>query len=371
MLNNNNEPKILFVFTASPSYESLLSTMSGKLFDASARYCDCHALLLINGQMIAPVPKHVVYLNNKKSVRSIPFLREFIQIVRVSAWLRKHKYDLVVLGGTPSRTKMIFWYPLFNPCRRFAVLMSTPSVNKEAWLRYFLDKLLQFNLLFFRNILVPHAWPFERFSFPKAKARFYEIGFQDYGYAAKDFSTLKLLYLGYIRGRDIDKTIEGIAIFIQTNPDAKITYDIAGKDDPEIAAKMKSAVSKFKLDSIVSYHGFLSNQALAELVKKSNVGVCFVPQNGVFGYTSTKTMEYLIAGLPVLGTYGKFREEVINDTNGILHQDNPQAFADALEKVFHKRYTYKPEEIRATYLHLTMDEKIRSSFVPLLESIAK
>lgn len=365
------ETRILFVFTTSDSYEGLITTMSGKFFAVSTRYCACHALLMVEDIKKQPKQENLLYISPGRSLSKIPYLREFDQVLRVSAWLRKNRYDLVVLGGAPSRTKMIFWYPLLNPALRFAVLMATPSVNKQAWLRSYLDILLRFNLLFFRNILVPHGWPFERFKFPKYKARFYDIGFQDYGFAPKDYSTLKLVYLGYIRGRDIHKTIEGLAIFIRKNPDAKITYDIAGKDDPEIADKITRTISNFKLDKLVSYHGFLSNDALADLVKKSNIGVCFVPQNGAFGYTSTKTMEYLIAGLPVLGTKSKFREEVINESNGILHEDNPQAFAEALERLHNNRFSYKPEEIRAANLPLAMDEKIRSSFVPLLKSIAQ
>lgn len=363
--------KYLFVFTSSRSYQGLISTMSGKYFIFSSRCCACHAVLFANDNENHHQQENIIYLKIRRSLSRIPYLREFDQVLRVSGWLRKSRYDLVVLSGAPSRTKMIFWYPLLNPRQRFAVMMATPSVHKEAWLRWYLDKLLKFNLLFFRHILVPDTWPFDRFKFPEAKARFYEIGFQDYGFAPKDFSTLKLVYLGYIRGRDIHKTIEGLAIFIRKNPDAKITFDIAGKDDPEIADKITRTISNFKLDKLVSYHGFLSNDALAELVKKSNIGVCFVPQNGVFGYTSTKTMEYLIAGLPVLGTRSKFREEVINESNGILHDDNPQAFADALAAMYHNRFSYKPDEIRAAHMHLRMDEKIRCSFVPLLESIAR
>ncbi len=371
MPQSEKKAMILFVFTASSSYERLITTMVGKFFTASTRYCNCQALLMVYNANNLPKHEKVKYLNACSRLRKIPYLREFDQVIRVISWLKGEKYDLVVLGGAPSRTKMIFWYPLLNPRQRFAVMMATPSVNKEAWLRWYLDKLLQFNLLFFHHILVPVTWPFDRFSFPKAKARFYEIGFQDYGFAQKDYNTLKLIYLGYIRGREIEKTIDGFALFVQKYPDANVTYDIAGKDDPEIAAMMRDTISRSKLDSIVTYHGFLSNEALAELVKKSNAGVCYIPLNGRFEFTSTKTIEYLIAGLPVIGTNSKYVRMHIDDSNGILHEDNPQAFADALRAMYNNRFSYKPDEIRATHLHLRMDEKIRSSFVPLLESIAR
>ena len=223
--------------------------------------------------------------------------------------------------------------------------------------------------MLFNNLMVPRAWRHDRLRLPKRKLRYYELGFNDFGFAAKDLSTLKLVYLGVFGGREIERTIEGLAIFLSKNKDAKVTYEIAGKNKPQEAESIKNAIKKHKLESIVRFHGFLSQEEAAKLIQDSNIGVSYIPINEIYGYASTKTIEYLIAGLPVIATQSKFREEYINESNGILHQDNALAFAEALEYVYYRRLEYKPEEIRKSILHLSNEQKVKNSFLPLLESL--
>ncbi|MDD2228307.1 MAG: glycosyltransferase [Candidatus Cloacimonetes bacterium] len=368
MTEETKNDMIVFVYRDF-NEDDLRASMTGKFFFASTKYCNCHAAVYHNNRVDDGGSESITHIRGIRSFRYIPFVKDSFEAFRMVQWIKKKHPILVILSGATCRGKSIYLYRLLLPKQTFAVLMATPSVNRNAWYRWYLNTLLKLNLHFFENILVTKSWPFERFRFALRKARYFEIGFQDFGFQTKDYSSLKLIYLGYIDGREIEKTVEGLALFLKKNKSVVVSYDIIGKDNPLVASKMKEAIASHKLQDVVKYHGFQPNEELARLVRKANIGVCFVPQNGIFGYTSTKTIEYLIAGLPVIGTRSEFRQKYINDTNGVLHDDNPIAFANALELINAMRFTYKPEIIRSQHLDLSMDKKIQESFVPLLKSL--
>jgi len=360
--------KILYLFTGYEAHDldKLKASCYGRSFINSSKNGNVRAIVCNFSNEEIPDTDTIDYVKcNRKLAKARVFT-----ISKVANRIRKIKPDLVVMGGAPDKVDLRFLFRIFCPQQRFAVVMATPSVSSKRWLGRYQNSLLKFNLLFFNNILITKEWRFDRMTLPRRKIRYYELGFYDFGYEPKDFSVLKLVYLGVFTGREIEKTIQGLALFLRTNPNAKISYDIAGKDTPQQAELMKQTIHDCGLQDIVKYHGFLPQEEASKLIKSCNVGVSYVPNNGVFGYSSTKTIEYLISGLPVIGTSSVFKEQFINDSNGVLHEDNAEAFAKALETINARRYDYDSAVIRKMHLHLTSESKSKNGLLPLLKSLA-
>lgn len=369
MTTCNQKPKILFVLSGVSTLTQLEATMIGKYFFHLSRVAEVKTALITKPDLNQTAHQSIRYISQPNWVKHSGLFLTLFSTYQYLKWMKAEKFDLVVLSGAPARIKIIFLFPILRPNEKYAILMATPSVNKQKWMRWFLDSIIKFNLLFFNNILIPPTWPFDRFYFSKRKARYYELGFFDYGFKDKSLDSLRLVYVGYVRGRDIDKTIMGLSMFLASNPEASISYDIVGKDDPETAQKMKGLIYELNLQSIVSYHGFQPTDRLALIVQNANVGVCFVPQCIQFEHTSTKTLEYLIAGLPVIGTYSEFRSKYVNDSTGVLHQDTPEAFASALASVYENRFKYDARAIRDSHIKYSISAMIESSFLSALQGI--
>lgn len=359
----------MFVLSGVSTITQLEATMIGKYFFHLSRVAEVKTALITKPDQNQTEHQSIRYISQPNWVKYSGLFLTLFSTIQYLKWMKAEKFDLVVLSGAPARIKIIFLFPFLRPNEKYAILMATPSVNKQKWMRWFFDSILKFNLMFFDNILIPPNWPFDRFYFPKRKARYYDLGFFDYGFRDKDYAGLKLVYVGYVSGRDIDKTIMGLSMFLALNPEASISYDIVGKDDPATAHKMKSLINELNLQNIVHYHGFQPTDMVANIVQEANVGICFVPLNGQFGHTSTKTLEYLIAGLPVIGTFSEFRSKYVNDSTGVLHQDTPEAFASALARVYESRFKYDAKAIRDSHIKYSISAMIESSFLSALQGI--
>ena len=74
----------------------------------------------------------------------------------------------------------------------------------------------------------------------------------------KDFSQLKLLYVGTLNGRNITQTVDGLHIFLQKNPSCtNISYDIIG-DGAEFE-QLNNKIQQLKLTEIITLHGRITS----------------------------------------------------------------------------------------------------------------
>jgi len=267
------------------------------------------------------------------------------------------------MSGAPRKQDFRFMYPLLTPRQKYVVFMATPSVDQRRFYRFLMNKSLQVNMSFFSHLVIERYWRHDFLKLPYKKLKVIDPGFYDFGFAAKDFSSLRLVYVGVLCGRGIENTIEGLALFIHRNSTAKITYDIFGKAKPSEIYSLRKVISKHSLSSTVKCHGFLTQSEGSRLIQGCNVGVAYTANTGYYGHSSAKTLEYLIAGLPVIATSSPFKNDFINDSNGVIHDDNPEDFSRALEIVYSRRFEYMPEKIREVNLHFSMDKIVKNQIV--------
>lgn len=183
----------------------------------------------------------------------------------------------------------------------------------------------------------------------------------------KEFNSIRLLYVGTFSGRNLDKTLLGLKLWLDSNPDSKLSYDIIGDGGGNELEELKYLSSKLKLDSIVKFHGRLPYDELKPFFDICNVGVSFVPITDYYDYQPpTKAYEYSLSGLYVIGTKTQAQQQIINEDNGILIDDNAVSFCNALNYINTNLENISEKKIRNALKEFTWANIVNSNLRPFL-----
>jgi len=185
----------------------------------------------------------------------------------------------------------------------------------------------------------------------------------------KDFNQINLLYVGTLNGRKIEDTIKGCKLFSEKYPDCYFIYDIVGDGKGNILEKLTNIIEDDKLSDKIILHGFIPNNKLKPFFDKSNVGISYVPITDYYNHQPpTKTYEYILSGLFTIATNTYSNREVINNVNGVLIEDTPEDFSQALEFI-HLNRNFDSKNIRETLIEHTWEKIVNSKLIPILENI--
>lgn len=183
---------------------------------------------------------------------------------------------------------------------------------------------------------------------------------------SKDFNNLRLLYVGTLFNRNILQTVIGVHLFRKEYPDIPITYDIIGSGKG--AEEIERYISDNHLDDVVCLHGRISHDQLTPFFDRCNIGVSYVPIVDYYNFQPpTKTFEYVLSGLYCIATNTFANREVVFDDNGILINDTPIDFKDALYKVYQKRLLLDSDKIRKTVINFLWSNLINKYLCPILD----
>lgn len=175
---------------------------------------------------------------------------------------------------------------------------------------------------------------------------------------------LRLLYVGTLFNRDIDKTIKGLGIALKQVPDLKIHYDIVGSGCLEDEEAIVTAIQKYNLQDIVTMHGYIKHNQIANYLEKCNIGISFVPITDYYQYQpATKTFEYILSGLFTIATETYSNKEVVTPSNGILIKDTPEAFADAIIQIWAMRESLDSKCIQSTLTNYQWENIVRNDLL--------
>lgn len=164
-----------------------------------------------------------------------------------------------------------------------------------------------------------------------------------------DADDIQLLYVGTFKGRYLEKTVLGLARYLDAHPEMRdrVHYHIVGAGDGE--DKILDAIAATRLAGNVTMHGYVPTNELRRYLEHCNVGVSFVPVCSRYNLQHpTKTYEYISAGMPVIATATAANGEIVNPTNGVLTPDTPEGFAHGLEQVVERFGEYDSAAIKAT-----------------------
>ena len=276
-----------------------------------------------------------------------------------------NKCDLVCMNIMPDYEDLfLFLYRLFFPFQKFYLTLCTPLGNKK-----FIKTVFSYNLKCFRYIGGDSPMLRKELGLNNRFLYNGSLGYIDsYGFMIREFKEMHLVYIGV--NRELWKTVKGFSSFARKNPEVICSYDIIGSGRPHEIKMLESEIDLCSDCCSVRYHGFLPLEEIKAIFRKSNVGISFVPMIKMYENVSvTKTVEYLLCGMPVIATRVSFNNELICDVSGVLCDDSSESFADALQTFWNNRNRFDSADIRSRYEYLLSENVIRNSLIPDLKKI--
>jgi glycosyltransferase involved in cell wall biosynthesis len=248
----------------------------------------------------------------------------------------------------------------------------TGSIKTSYWRRWIEDALLICESKVFRHVVVLSESLARKLGLTPGRYRVLPLGADVLADNEKRFDALRLLYVGTLSGRQIEKTILGFAEFHRRHKgEIEMSYTIAGDGYRGELDQLKHLADELGLGEVVKCLGFVNHADLAPYWRDCNVGVSFIPINDIYDcQPATKTFEYLLAGMPVIATGTLENARVVNQDNGVLIDDSAQAFCNGIETIWLNRSKYNSGSVRATSASYRWKNIVYENLLPYLASQA-
>lgn len=182
----------------------------------------------------------------------------------------------------------------------------------------------------------------------------------------KNFSLMKLIYVGTITNRNINETVEGFKQFQLVN-NVQMSYDIFGSGIESDEKKLIEAIGDSKN---ICFHGYKHHSEIKKYFDECTIGVSYVPITSYFNVQPpTKTFEYILSGIFCIATKTYENRKIITPQNGVLCDDNSEGFFNALEVILTNKKNYDSELIRGSLIDHTWKNIVETKLKPLLNKI--
>lgn len=292
-----------------------------------------------------------------KILRHLRFFRAFLKI------LTKGEHKVVIF----KYFRFVSLYRCFFPFKKIFIDIRTGSLRGKDWSRHLENLIIKLETLFFSHILVLSGGLSLRLGLPVSKTTVVPLGAFRRESSPKDFSELRLLYIGSLNNRRVHDTVSGLALFAEKSP-AVVSYDIIGFGSNAEETRLMKTIKDHGLERIVHFHGRLYGDSLHPFLDRCNTGVAFVPlTKGYDVQPVTKLFEFMLSGIPVIATATAENRRVVNAGNGILIEDSPVDFARGLEEFFGKRDNWDQDLIKDSVKDYDWERIVWDKLVPLFQ----
>lgn len=240
-----------------------------------------------------------------------------------------------------------FLIKLFCPRIRFVFDIRSGFVSENKLLRLLYDGTMRLESIFFRHVTVITRSLARKLRL-ESKAKILPLGSLSITEQVKSFDSLNLIYVGTLSKRNIEKTITGFANFLKTTRQPEnCSYTIIGSGYKGEEDQLRALAAKYGIESQVKVTGYLPFTELEGYFVKANIGVSFIPITPYFDVQPpTKTFDYLLSGMAVIGTATTENKLYINDSNGVLIDDTAESFKDGIHYIQGKTSEFSSERIR-------------------------
>lgn len=266
----------------------------------------------------------------------------------------------IILDKTSSRRTIIFLQyfkgistviRLLRPHNPIVLDIRTGSDDQSRVKRYIQDLNMKLECKFFRNITIISESLASKIGLAQ-RATLLPLGADVISHTEKHYDRLDLLYVGSLYNRNIDKAVEGFARFyMEYKQKLSIKFTIIGEGLGDETALLKKCAREQGLEDIVQILGMVPHNQLQKYFDTHNIGVSYIPMTDYYDVQPpTKTFEYLLSGLVVIGTATSENRLVINNSNGILTNDSTEGFYSGLVELSTKLKTFDSTSIRQNAL---------------------
>lgn len=246
----------------------------------------------------------------------------------------------------------------------------TGDLKSNTLIRFMNNLFFRFDALFFDKVTIVSPGLQKIMGFNASNSTVLPLGADIISTSVHTYNRLDLLYVGIIHIRNIHQTIEGLGMYLQKYPDHRnmVSYTIIGfGPDPDIE-RIFNAIQKWNLTGIVRYLGRKKYTELQGYFDTCNIGISYIPMVPYYQHQpATKTFEYVLSGLFTIATNTHENRKVINVQNGILCEDSPESFCDAVEKLVGMRPNINEGSIRNSLSDFSWESIIRKTLIPILD----
>jgi glycosyltransferase involved in cell wall biosynthesis len=282
----------------------------------------------------------IVYVSRAGNI----LVRNLRYILAALSYLRRHCVDICFIKYFRgcSILRLVF------PWKKFVFDIRTGYIKQNILSGLVYDFFLRIESIFFSHVTIISISLAKKLKLQK-KSSLLPLGSIQLSDTIKDFFKIKLLYVGTLSNRQIEKTIQGIYTVLQNKQieTFPLIYTIIGDGDQDELEQLKALVNRLKLGNQVKLLGRIPFDQLKPYFDTHNTGVSFVPIIPCFDFQPvTKTFDYLLAGMPVIATATSENKMVINENNGVLINDTIEGFANGVGEIFKKQDQFKSQSIR-------------------------
>ena len=307
---------------------------------------------------------NVIYMpyNKGKVSRLINFYSFLIQLTR------KEEFELLFT----VQFKFCFILGLFARSRIKILDYRTGDLSNNAIIRYMKNRFMWFDSLFFNHLSSISEGLRDILNLNKAETLILPLGGDIFSGKIHSFKRLDLLYVGSLNGRNIDQTIAGFGQCLERNKSliSTLSYTIIGFGNNKDLRKIKRTIDKFNLAENITFIGRVKYSKLPEYFEKCNIGVAYIPKKPWYEFQpATKTFEYINSGLFTIATSTFENSKIINEQNGVLCDDTPESFAQAIEMISCRRDQINDFEIRQSAKDFLWENIINTILKPYLKNL--
>ena len=288
-------------------------------------------------QEIKNVEIKYVSLHKNLILRNLSYLRSIFK------FLRHNQVDICFI----KYFRGCFFLKLLFPRKKFVLDIRTGSVHRSSFSRFAYNLGLRIESTFFKNITVISSSLAARLSLQK-KSTILPLGSECISDKIKKIEFARLIYVGTLNNRHIEKTIHGVDLFVKNNPALKsqIFYTIIGDGYHGEVESLRALVARLGLTECIQVVGRIPFDRLKNYFDGHNIGVSFIPLTPYYDVQPpTKTFDYLLSGMSVLATATSENKKVINSQNGVLIEDTAKSFAIGLQELLKKKGRFLSREI--------------------------
>lgn len=223
--------------------------------------------------------------------------------------------------------------------------------------------------LFYHKVTVISEGLQATLKLPKKRTYILPLGADEISFVPKEYNTLDILYVGAIQHRNIYQTVTGLSLFINKYPHARsnTTYTIIGFGAEKDIKQLQDTIEKHSVTDLVNYVGRVKYTDLKPYFEKCNVGVSYIPVTAYYQHQpATKTFEYALSGLIIIATNTFENKKVIEKDNGVLCDDTPEGFANALEYIYWNKSYFNETAIRQSLWEYHWETIVNTKLIPIL-----
>lgn len=258
------------------------------------------------------------------------------------------------------------------PWKKMLLDIRTLDVNNEIGIRQKEDAIIKRCTDIYDYVTIISEGLREKLNLSKEKSDILPLGADPVSKVVKTFDHIRLLYLGTLFNRDVDKTIKGLSVVVRSHPGMKIQYDIVGEGIGKERATLQRLVEELGLADKVTLHGYIQHSRLKDFLDNSNIGVAFVPITEYYDFQpATKSYEYILSGLYTIATGTCSNKQIINKANGVIIDDTPESFADAILDINKRLDEIQEFDISSTLSDYTWENIVNLKMKTILDNYIK